>query len=189
MQSKIGGGGLPPAFSLFPSLNKTFTFHQILVLITTFLAYAVPTPRKPPSIVKSVPRTFRQRTIKLSDRQQMGSVQRNRRNAETRRARSSVPIFLRSQYVFRGAFRRYDRSEAVFVFGMMGSGILNVHLLGFYMTIQIVLWVVSIYRVALCCLCGCELVWEGEAWVDYGCLELSYICWEDCWFHCCFFRA
>jgi len=56
MQSRIVG--LAPAFSLFPNLNtphKTFTFHQILVLIITFTAYAsFHASRKPPSIVKSV---------------------------------------------------------------------------------------------------------------------------------------
>ncbi|KAL0897510.1 hypothetical protein Bca101_081471 [Brassica carinata] len=48
-------GVLPPAFSLFPSVTKTFTFHQILVLIITFVAYAsFHASHKPPSIVKSV---------------------------------------------------------------------------------------------------------------------------------------
>ncbi|GAV73901.1 MFS_1 domain-containing protein [Cephalotus follicularis] len=49
---------LAPAINLFPSLkppNKTLIFHQITVLIVTFLAYAsFHASRKPPSIVKSV---------------------------------------------------------------------------------------------------------------------------------------
>uniref|UniRef100_A0A2P2IQV5 Glycerol-3-phosphate transporter family protein n=1 Tax=Rhizophora mucronata TaxID=61149 RepID=A0A2P2IQV5_RHIMU len=47
-----------PGVDLFPSLKppqKTITFHQITVLIITFLAYAsFHASRKPPSIVKSV---------------------------------------------------------------------------------------------------------------------------------------
>ncbi|VFQ62962.1 unnamed protein product [Cuscuta campestris] len=48
----------PPGLSRFPALNpphKTLTFHQILVLLLTFTAYAAfHASRKPPSIVKSV---------------------------------------------------------------------------------------------------------------------------------------
>ncbi|XP_054820468.1 LOW QUALITY PROTEIN: putative glycerol-3-phosphate transporter 5 [Prosopis cineraria] len=49
---------LAPGLTLFPSLgppHKTLLFHQILVLVITFLAYAsFHASRKPPSIVKSV---------------------------------------------------------------------------------------------------------------------------------------
>ncbi|CAM8979723.1 unnamed protein product [Rhodiola kirilowii] len=48
----------PPSIALFPTLKppeKTFFFHQISVLILTFVAYAsFHASRKPPSIVKSV---------------------------------------------------------------------------------------------------------------------------------------
>ncbi|XP_061347108.1 putative glycerol-3-phosphate transporter 5 isoform X4 [Gastrolobium bilobum] len=56
MQSK--SLSLAPAVALFPGLkppHKTLLFHQICVLVITFLAYAsFHASRKPPSIVKSV---------------------------------------------------------------------------------------------------------------------------------------
>ncbi|TKY73054.1 putative glycerol-3-phosphate transporter 5 [Spatholobus suberectus] len=56
MQSK--SLSLAPALTLFPGLkppHKTLLFHQICVLVITFLAYAsFHASRKPPSIVKSV---------------------------------------------------------------------------------------------------------------------------------------
>ncbi|CAG7892459.1 unnamed protein product [Brassica rapa] len=149
MQSKIGGGGLPPAFSLFPSLNKTFTFHQILVPIITFLAYAsFHASRKPPSIVKSV--------LGHSVNEQSNSPIDNRwapfKGTKGTQRLGELDLAFLSSYAlsmyFAGHLGDMIDLRLFLVFGMMGSGILtvvfglgywmNVHLLGFYMTIQIV---------------------------------------------------
>ncbi|RID52856.1 hypothetical protein BRARA_G00291 [Brassica rapa] len=146
MQSKIGGGGggLPPAFSLFPSLNKTFTFHQILVLIITFLGYAsFHASRKPPSIVKSVlgPSVNEQSNSPIDN----GWVPFN--GTEGTQRLGELDLAFLSSYALGHLGDRIDL-RLFLVFGMMGSGILtvvfglgywmNVHLLGFYMTVQIV---------------------------------------------------
>nr|VDC86809.1 unnamed protein product [Brassica rapa] len=186
MQSKIGGGGLPPAFSLFPSLNKTFTFHQILVPIITFLAYAsFHASRKPPSIVKSV--------LGHSVNEQSNSPIDNRwapfkGTKGTQRLGELDLAFLSSyapKYVFRRAFRRYDRSEAVFRVWDDGKWdphrclrvrVLDERHLRVLHDYSDRLWVVSIYRVALCCLvfanwCGKEKrglimgVWNSHTYV------------------------
>lgn len=149
MQSKIVGGGLPPAFSLFPSLNKTFTFHQILVLIITFLGYAsFHASRKPPSIVKSVlgPSVNEQSNSPIDN----GWVPFN--GTEGTQRLGELDLAFLSSYALGMYFAGHlgDRIDLrlFLVFGMMGSGILtvvfglgywmNVHLLGFYMTVQIV---------------------------------------------------
>ncbi|CAF2040990.1 unnamed protein product [Brassica napus] len=159
MQSKIGRRRLPPAFSLFPSLNKTFTFHQILVLITTFLAYAsFHASRKPPSIVKSV--------LGPSVNEQSNSPIDNRwapfKGTEGTQRLGELDLAFLSSYAlsmyFAGHLGDMIDLRLFLVFGMMGSGILNVHLLGFYMTIQIVCglfqsigWPCVVYVVANWC--------------------------------------
>lgn len=147
MQSKIVG--LPPAFSLFPSLNKTFTFHQILVLIITFVAYAsFHASRKPPSIVKSVlgPSVNEESNSPIDN----GWAPFN--GTEGAQRLGELDLAFLSSYALGMYFAGHlgDRIDLrlFLVFGMMGSGILtvvfglgywmNVHLLGFYMTVQIV---------------------------------------------------
>lgn len=147
MQSRIVG--LAPAFSLFPNLNtphKTFTFHQILVLIITFIAYAsFHASRKPPSIVKSV----------LGPPSDTSSIDNGwapfNGNEGTKRLGELDLAFL-SSYALGMYFAGHlgDRIDLRYflVFGMMGSGILtvvfglgywmNVHKLGYYMSVQIV---------------------------------------------------
>lgn len=148
MQSRIVG--LPPAFTLFPNLNtphKTFTFHQISVLIITFIAYAsFHASRKPPSIVKSVlgPPSV---TSSIDN----GWAPFNGTEEGTKRLGELDLAFL-SSYALGMYFAGHlgDRIDLRYflVFGMMGSGILtiffglgywmNVHLISYYMTVQIV---------------------------------------------------
>ncbi|KAG7579014.1 Major facilitator superfamily domain [Arabidopsis thaliana x Arabidopsis arenosa] len=146
MQSRIVG--LAPAFSLFPNIpHKTFTFHQILVLIVTFIAYAsFHASRKPPSIVKSVlgPPSLNSSSI------DNGWAPFNGTHG-TKRLGELDLAFL-SSYALGMYFAGHlgDRIDLRYflVFGMMGSGILtvvfglgywmNVHLLWFYMSVQIV---------------------------------------------------
>lgn len=148
MQSRIVG--LAPAFSLFPNLNtphKTFTFHQILVLIITFTAYAsFHASRKPPSIVKSVlgPPSLNSSSID-NGWAPFNGTQGTKRLGE-------LDLAFLSSYALGMYFAGHlgDRIDLRYflVFGMMGSGILtlvfglgywmNVHTLGFYMSVQIV---------------------------------------------------
>ncbi|CAD5318397.1 unnamed protein product [Arabidopsis thaliana] len=148
MQSRIVG--LAPAFSLFPNLNtphKTFTFHQILVLIITFIAYAsFHASRKPPSIVKSVlgPPSLNSSSID-NGWAPFNGTQGTKRLGE-------LDLAFLSSYALGMYFAGHlgDRIDLRYflVFGMMGSGILtlvfglgywmNVHTLGFYMSVQIV---------------------------------------------------
>lgn len=148
MQSRLVG--LAPAFSLFPNLNtphKTFTFHQILVLIVTFIAYAsFHASRKPPSIVKSVlgPPSLNSSSID-NGWAPFNGTQGTKRLGE-------LDLAFLSSYALGMYFAGHlgDRIDLRYflVFGMMGSGILtvvfgfgywmNVHLLWFYMSVQIV---------------------------------------------------
>ncbi|CAN7124398.1 unnamed protein product [Brassica rapa subsp. narinosa] len=127
MQSKIGGSGLPPAFSLFPSLNKTFTFHQIFVLIITFLAYAsFHASCKPPSIVKSIlgPSVNEQSNSPIDN----GWAPFNG-NEGTQRLGELDLAFLSSYALgmyFTGHLGDMIDLRLFLVFGMMGSGILTV---------------------------------------------------------------
>uniref|UniRef100_A0A1J3DXE1 Putative glycerol-3-phosphate transporter 5 n=1 Tax=Noccaea caerulescens TaxID=107243 RepID=A0A1J3DXE1_NOCCA len=149
MQSRIAG--LAPVFTLFPSLNtphKTFTFHQISVLIITFIAYAsFHASRKPPSIVKSVlGPSVTSNSSSIDD----GWAPFNG-DKGTQRLGELDLAFL-SSYALGMYFAGHlgDRIDLrhFLVFGMMGSGILtvvfglgywmNVHLLWFYMSVQIV---------------------------------------------------
>ncbi|CAE5980448.1 unnamed protein product [Arabidopsis arenosa] len=148
MQSRLVG--LAPAFSLFPNLNtphKTFTFHQILVLIVTFIAYAsFHASRKPPSIVKSVlgPPSLNSSSID-NGWAPFNGTQGTKRLGE-------LDLAFLSSYALGMYFAGHlgDRIDLRYflVFGMMGSGILtvvfglgywmNVHLLWVYMSVQIV---------------------------------------------------
>ncbi|XP_010488834.1 PREDICTED: putative glycerol-3-phosphate transporter 5 [Camelina sativa] len=150
MQSRIVG--LAPAFSLFPNLNtphKTFTFHQILVLIITFIAYAsFHASRKPPSIVKSVlgPPPVGSNSSSIDN----GWAPFN--GTEGTKRLGELDLAFLSSYALGMYFAGHlgDRIDLRYflVFGMMGSGILtlvfglgywmNVHTLGFYLSVQIV---------------------------------------------------
>ncbi|KAA3476838.1 Major facilitator superfamily protein isoform 1 [Gossypium australe] len=142
---------LAPGFTLFPSLkppHTTLFFHQIFVLILTFLAYAsFHASRKPPSIVKSV----------------LGpTVQTNSTSNDTGWAPFNGPegthrlgeldlAFLTSYAIgmyFAGHVGDRIDLRLFLVFGMMGSGILtiifgfgywfDVHLLGYFIGVQVI---------------------------------------------------
>ncbi|EOA30387.1 hypothetical protein CARUB_v10013507mg [Capsella rubella] len=150
MQSRIVG--LAPAFSLFPNLNtphKTFTFHQISVLIITFIAYAsFHASRKPPSIVKSVlgPPSV------VSNASSIDNGWAPFNGTEGTKRLGELDLAFLSSYAFGMYFAGHlgDRIDLRYflVFGMMGSGILtvvfglgywmDVHRLWFYMSVQIV---------------------------------------------------
>ncbi|XP_065850498.1 putative glycerol-3-phosphate transporter 5 [Euphorbia lathyris] len=162
MQSKPVS--LAPGFILFPSLkppNKTFIFHQFLVLIVTFLAYAsFHASRKPPSIVKSV----------LGPNIQLNSSEIQSNNVSIESISSStvtgwapfdgpegthrlgeLDLAFLSAYSIGMYFAGHvgDRIDLrlFLVFGMMGSGIFtiifglgywfNIHFLGFFVGVQI----------------------------------------------------
>ncbi|XP_068343735.1 putative glycerol-3-phosphate transporter 5 isoform X2 [Pyrus communis] len=141
---------LAPAFNFFPNLkppHKTLAFHQISVLIITFLAYAsFHASRKPPSIVKSV----------------LGpTVQANWSSVDTGWAPFDGPrgthrlgeldLAFLSAYSIGMYFAGHvgDRIDLrlFLVFGMMCSGILtiffglgywfDVHVLGYFMAVQL----------------------------------------------------
>ncbi|XP_010467218.1 PREDICTED: putative glycerol-3-phosphate transporter 5 [Camelina sativa] len=152
MQSRIVG--LAPAFSLFPNLNtphKTFTFHQILVLIITFIAYAsFHASRKPPSIVKSVLGPPPVGSSNSSSSIDNGWAPFN--GTQGTKRLGELDLAFLSSYALGMYFAGHlgDRIDLryLLVFGMMGSGILtlvfglgywmNVHTLGFYLSVQIV---------------------------------------------------
>ncbi|XWS73019.1 hypothetical protein CRYUN_Cryun02cG0090000 [Craigia yunnanensis] len=149
MQSKTIS--LAPGFTLFPTLkppHKTLFFHQIFILILTFLAYAsFHASRKPPSIVKSI----------------LGpTIQSNSSSRDTGWAPFNGPegphrlgeldlAFLSSYAVgmyFAGHVGDRIDLRLFLVFGMMGSGLFtiifgfaywfDVHLLGYFMGVQVV---------------------------------------------------
>lgn len=162
MQSKLS---VAPAIDLIPNLkppHRTLRFHQILVLIITFFAYAsFHASRKPPSIVKSVLGP----TIQLNS----SSILLNSTSIESGLSSNGtgwVPFngpdgtqllgeldlaFL-SAYSLGMYFAGHvgDRIDLrlFLVFGMMGSGIftilfglgywLNLHVLWFFVSVQIV---------------------------------------------------
>ncbi|WCJ30077.1 Glucose-6-phosphate exchanger SLC37A2 [Euphorbia peplus] len=152
MQSKPVS--LAPGFILFPSLkppNKTITFHQFLVLVVTFLAYAsFHASRKPPSIVKSV----------LGPNVQFNSSDIQSNNVtgwapfdgpEGTRRLGELDLAFLSAYSIGMYFAGHvgDRIDLrlFLVFGMVGSGFFtiifglgywfNVHVLGFFVCVQI----------------------------------------------------
>ncbi|ESQ51145.1 hypothetical protein EUTSA_v10022662mg [Eutrema salsugineum] len=142
MQSRTVGQ-VPALFS-----HKTFSFHQILVLIITFIAYAsFHASRKPPSIVKSV--------LGPSVRSNSSTIDNGWapfNGAKGTQRLGELDLAFLSSYALGMYFAGHlgDRIDLRYflVFGMMGSGILtvvfglgywmNVHLLGFYMSVQIV---------------------------------------------------
>ncbi|OWM65962.1 putative glycerol-3-phosphate transporter 5 [Punica granatum] len=156
---------LAPGIDSFPSLkppNKTLTFHRILVLILTFLAYAsFHASRKPPSIVKSVlgPGIDSNATAFASD---LSRVASNTTSDDAGWAPFDGPrgthrlgeldlAFLLSYSIgmyFAGHIGDRIDLRLFLVFGMMGSGLLtiifglgywfSVHLLFFFVSVQIV---------------------------------------------------
>uniref|UniRef100_A0A2P2IQU9 Glycerol-3-phosphate transporter family protein n=1 Tax=Rhizophora mucronata TaxID=61149 RepID=A0A2P2IQU9_RHIMU len=151
-----------PGVDLFPSLKppqKTITFHQITVLIITFLAYAsFHASRKPPSIVKSVLGS----TIQLdSSTFQSDLVESNLKSNATgwppfngpegNHRLGELDLAFLSSYSIGMYFAGHagDRMDLrlLLVFGMVGSGFLtiafglgywfDVHLLGYFVGVQI----------------------------------------------------
>ncbi|XWS17049.1 hypothetical protein CRYUN_Cryun33cG0034400 [Craigia yunnanensis] len=142
---------LAPGFTLFPALkppHKTLFFHQIVILILTFLAYAsFHASRKPPSIVKSI----------------LGpTIQSNSSSIDTGWAPFNGPegthrlgeldLAFLSSYAIGMYFAGHvgDRIDLrlFLVFGMMGSGLftiifgfgywIDVHLFGYFVGVQVV---------------------------------------------------
>lgn len=156
---------LAPGFNLFPSLkppHKTLAFHQILVLIVTFLAYAsFHASRKPPSIVKSVLGPKIQSNSSITESNLNSSIL-NSSSIDTGWAPFDGPqgthrlgeldLAFLSAYSIGMYFAGHvgDRIDLRYflVFGMIGSGIFtivfglgywfNVHVLGFFVAVQVV---------------------------------------------------
>ncbi|KAL9667329.1 hypothetical protein QQ045_001681 [Rhodiola kirilowii] len=139
----------PPSIALFPTLKppeKTFFFHQISVLILTFVAYAsFHASRKPPSIVKSVLGPEIQ-----SNSTDAGWVPFNGPQGPHRLGELDL-AFLASYSVgmyFAGHLGDRIDLRLFLSFGMVSSGVLtvifglgfwfDVHKLGFFMCVQIV---------------------------------------------------
>ncbi|XP_060667747.1 putative glycerol-3-phosphate transporter 5 [Ziziphus jujuba] len=155
----------PPGLNLFPSLKppqKTLAFHQILVLVITFLAYAsFHASRKPPSIVKSVlgPNDHSNSSLTESN---LNSTLLNSSSIDAGWAPFNGPrgthrlgeldLAFLSVYSIGMYFSGHvgDRVHLRYflVFGMIGSGIftimfglgywLGVHVLGFFLAVQVV---------------------------------------------------
>ncbi|KAI4344226.1 hypothetical protein L6164_011476 [Bauhinia variegata] len=156
MQSKsLSSSPAPaPALTLFPSLkppHKTLLFHQILVLVITFLAYAsFHASRKPPSIVKSVLGPTIQSNSTNTSSSDVGWPPFNGTRGTHRLGELDL-AFLSSYSIgmyFAGHIGDRIDLRLFLVFGMMSSGIftilfglgywLDVHVLGFFMGVQIV---------------------------------------------------
>ncbi|KAI4335620.1 hypothetical protein L6164_014252 [Bauhinia variegata] len=154
MQSTSLKSGPAPALTLFPSLkppHKTLLFHQILVLVITFIAYAsFHASRKPPSIVKSVLGPTIQSNSTNIGSSDIGWPPFNGTQGTHRLGELDL-AFLSSYSIgmyFAGHFGDRIDLRLFLVFGMMGSGIftlffglgywLDVHVLGFYVGVQIV---------------------------------------------------
>ncbi|KAJ7957468.1 Glycerol-3-phosphate transporter [Quillaja saponaria] len=156
MQSK--SVSLVPALTLFPTLkppHKTLLFHQILVLILTFLAYAsFHASRKPPSIVKSVlgPTIPSNSTLAASNLSSTDTGWPPFDGPKGTHRLGEIDLAFLSSYSIGMYFSGHlgDRIDLrlFLVFGMMGSGVftmifglgywLNVHVLGFFMGVQII---------------------------------------------------
>ncbi|KAL4282631.1 hypothetical protein GQ457_16G004670 [Hibiscus cannabinus] len=149
MQSKTPS--LAPGFTLFPTLkppHQTLFFHQILVLILTFLAYAsFHASRKPPSIVKSVLAPTVQTNSTSTD---TGWAPFN--GPEGTHRLGELDLSFLTSYAIGMYFAGHvgDRVDLrlFLVFGMMGSGLLtiifgfgywfDVHVFGYFIGVQIV---------------------------------------------------
>ncbi|KAJ1440090.1 Sugar phosphate transporter [Sesbania bispinosa] len=158
MQSK--SLSLAPALTLFPGLkppHKTLLFHQICVLVITFLAYAsFHASRKPPSIVKSVlGPTVASNLTQLQAPNLSSSIDSGWPPFNGTRGTHHLGeldlAFLTSysigMYLAGHVGDRIDL-RMFLVFGMMGSGLttilfglgywLDVHVLGYFVGVQIV---------------------------------------------------
>ncbi|XVE71561.1 hypothetical protein DITRI_Ditri10aG0161200 [Diplodiscus trichospermus] len=149
MQSKTLS--LAPGFTLFPTLkppHKTLFFHQIFILILTFLAYAsFHASRKPPSIVKSVLGPTIQSNSSSSD---TGWAPFNGPDGPHRLGELDLAFL--SSYAIGMYFAGHvgDRIDLrlFLVFGMMGSGLFtiifgfaywfDIHLLSYFIGVQVV---------------------------------------------------
>ncbi|KAK6248292.1 hypothetical protein QUC31_019857 [Theobroma cacao] len=149
MQSKTVS--LAPGFTLFPTLkppHKTLIFHQILIFILTFLAYAsFHASRKPPSIVKSILGPTIQSNSSSTD---AGWAPFN--GPEGTHRLGELDLAFLSSYAIGMYFAGHvgDRIDLrlFLVFGMMGSGLFtiifgfgywfDVHLLAYFMGVQVV---------------------------------------------------
>lgn len=138
----------PPGFNLFPNLkppNKTLTFHQISVLFLTFLAYAsFHASRKPPSIVKSV--------LSPQDDHNSHSGWAPFDDSHGPHRLGELDLAFLSAYsvgmYFSGHIGDQINLRVFLTVGMVGSGVFtvvfglgywwNVHVLGFFVVVQIV---------------------------------------------------
>ncbi|KAF4352259.1 hypothetical protein F8388_003656 [Cannabis sativa] len=161
---------LAPGLNLFPKLkppNKTLTFHQISVLILTFIAYAsFHASRKPPSIVKSVLGPNINSNSSTTD-STVNLAESNSSSIDTGWAPFDGPegtqrlgeldlAFLLSYSIgmyFAGHVGDRIDLRLFLVFGMMGSGIMtiifglgywfSIHVLWFYVSVQIVCGIIQ----------------------------------------------
>ncbi|KAL6221600.1 hypothetical protein ACLB2K_004996 [Fragaria x ananassa] len=142
---------LAPALNFFPTLkppNKTLAFHQISVLVITFLAYAsFHASRKPPSIVKSVLGPKLQSNSSSFD---TGWAPFN--GPEGTHRLGELDLAFLSAYSIGMYFAGHvgDRIDLrlFLAYGMLGSGVLtclfglgywcNVHLLWYFVGVQVV---------------------------------------------------
>ncbi|XP_061347106.1 putative glycerol-3-phosphate transporter 5 isoform X2 [Gastrolobium bilobum] len=155
MQSK--SLSLAPAVALFPGLkppHKTLLFHQICVLVITFLAYAsFHASRKPPSIVKSVlGPTIPSNSTQVSNlsSNDTGWPPFNGTGGTHRLGELDLAFLISYSIGMYLAGHVGDRIDLrlFLVFGMMGSGLftllfglgywLDVHVLGYFVGVQIV---------------------------------------------------
>ncbi|KAE9604547.1 hypothetical protein Lal_00011087 [Lupinus albus] len=144
-----------PVLTLFPCLkppNKTLLFHQICVLVITFLAYAsFHASKKPPSIVKSVMGpTVPSNSTQVPNLSDAGWPPFN--GTRGTHLLGEVDLAFLTAYAIGMYFAGHvgDRIDLrlFLVFGMMGSGVftilfglgywLDVHVLGYFVAVQIV---------------------------------------------------
>ncbi|MED6187860.1 hypothetical protein PIB30_080491 [Stylosanthes scabra] len=150
------GLSLPPVLKLFPGLkppNKTLLFHQICVLVITFLAYAsFHASRKPPSIVKSVlGPTVPSNSTQGSNLSPNDAGWAPFNGADGTHRLGELDLAFLSSYsvgmYFAGHVGDRINLRLFLVAGMMGSGIFtvlfglgywfHVHVLGYFVIVQI----------------------------------------------------
>ncbi|XP_014498667.1 putative glycerol-3-phosphate transporter 5 [Vigna radiata var. radiata] len=146
-----------PALTLFPGLkppHKTLLFHKICVLVITFLAYAsFHASRKPPSIVKSVlGPTVPSNAAQVSNLSSYDTGWPPFNGTRGTHRLGELDLAFLTSYSIGMYFAGHvgDRIDLrlFLVFGMMGSGFftilfglgywLDVHVLGFFVGVQIV---------------------------------------------------